>query len=140
MSAIRIAKAYAYVTRRAVEERELLVFKHRDHDVGVQIPKGTIEPGEHPRDAVVRELAEETGIDDCVGTRRLATDTWIHPTKPKRYRRHFFHVEVEEDRAEWHHVVTGAGEDDGLVFECFWHSVDEVDLVRNMDAYLHRLF
>ena len=40
----------------------LLVFHHPD-DGGMQLPKGTVEPGESPEDAVRRELLEESGID-----------------------------------------------------------------------------
>ena len=39
----------------------LLVFDH-PADGGMQLPKGTIEPGERPEDAVRRELLEESGI------------------------------------------------------------------------------
>ena len=39
----------------------LLVFHHPE-DKGMQLPKGTIEHGEAPEDAVRRELQEESGI------------------------------------------------------------------------------
>ena len=39
----------------------LLVFDHPE-DGGMQLPKGTVEPGESPEDAVRRELLEESGI------------------------------------------------------------------------------
>lgn len=40
--------------------RELLVFEHTGG--GVQVPAGTVEPGEDITAAAVRELAEETGM------------------------------------------------------------------------------
>ncbi|WP_084455223.1 NUDIX hydrolase [Comamonas composti] len=39
---------------------EILVFEHPL--AGLQLVKGTIEPGEHSRDAAVRELREESGL------------------------------------------------------------------------------
>ena len=41
-------KAYAYITRKAAQTRQLLVFEHANEDVGVQVPKGTIEEGKLP--------------------------------------------------------------------------------------------
>jgi 8-oxo-dGTP pyrophosphatase MutT (NUDIX family) len=46
-------------------ENSLLVFEH-DHG-GIQIPAGTVEPGEDPAIAAIRELAEESGVSvSCV--------------------------------------------------------------------------
>ncbi|WP_293886948.1 MULTISPECIES: NUDIX hydrolase [unclassified Sphingobacterium] len=46
------------------EENELLVIKQYRHGAGIislEIPAGTTEPGEDPRNAAVREMLEETG-------------------------------------------------------------------------------
>lgn len=52
-------KAFAYVTRG----RRLLVFEHpHAPEAGIQVPAGTIEPGESPEAAVLREAHEETGL------------------------------------------------------------------------------
>jgi 8-oxo-dGTP pyrophosphatase MutT (NUDIX family) len=41
-----------------------LVFEHpRSPSAGIQVPAGTMEPGEEPATAAVRELREETGKD-----------------------------------------------------------------------------
>ena len=53
--------------RQQDEEREVLLIKPggpfwRNKDVGAwMIPKGTVEPGEVPAEAALREFAEETG-------------------------------------------------------------------------------
>jgi len=59
-----IEKVAALVTRDVRGGRELLVFDHplEGGGVSVQLPSGTVEPGERPADAVLRELAEETGL------------------------------------------------------------------------------
>lgn len=132
-----IGKAYAYVTRPGTDE--ILVFRHPDPVAGIQIPKGTVDPGEEPRAAVVRELREESGLDASRPVVHLASDSWSHPTKPKIYRRHFFHLVVAEERDAWHHTVTGGGEDDGMAFSYFWADPGEVELVADMGDYLHRI-
>ena len=52
-------RAYAYITNG----RRLLLITHPESpDAGVQVPAGTIEPGESPKYAVMREAREETGL------------------------------------------------------------------------------
>ena len=55
-----IEKVTAFVTRERDGVRELLVFKHPN--AGIQIPAGTVEDGENPETAVMREIYEETGL------------------------------------------------------------------------------
>lgn len=120
MEAVHAEKACAYVTRNGTE---LLVFEGPEHD-GLQVPKGTIESDETPREAVVREIREESGLTDPRSIRHLTTDVWTRRrTPPKRYRRHFFHVAVDENRESWTHVVTGTGAEQGLEFEYIWIEV-----------------
>ena len=45
-----------------VDARGRLLVFHHPGDRGMQLPKGTVEPGELPQDAVRRELLEESGI------------------------------------------------------------------------------
>lgn len=60
---LRVA-AYAVVERRG---KILLTHWRRGHLHGWTLPGGGIDPGEDPRDAVVREVFEETGLDAKVG-------------------------------------------------------------------------
>lgn len=55
-----VAKVTAFITREWGGERQLLLFEHPN--AGVQIPAGTVEAGESPEQAVLREAAEETGL------------------------------------------------------------------------------
>ncbi|MGY6497163.1 MAG: NUDIX hydrolase [Microcella sp.] len=88
----RVPKVVAYVAR----DKNLLVFTHDDVPIevaGVQVPAGTVEPGEDPANAVVREVWEETGVK----TRIVADlgvehyDVW--PSKAELHERHFFLLE-----------------------------------------------
>ena len=60
---LRVA-AYAVVERRG---KILLTHWRRGHLHGWTLPGGGIDPGEDPRDAVVREVYEETGLEAKVG-------------------------------------------------------------------------
>lgn len=112
-----VEKACAYITRN---DAELLVFESPEHD-GLQIPKGTVEPGEAPREAVYREAVEESGLATFEGARHLVTDVWTRrQSPPKRYVRNFYHLPVHEPRDRWTHVVTGDTEEAGLTFEYSW--------------------
>ena len=56
-------KVLCYVVR----EGRLLVFRHTDYsyeEVGIQVPAGSIQPGETPEEAALREAREETGLKD----------------------------------------------------------------------------
>ena len=55
-----VEKVTAFITRRSTEGRDLLLFEHPN--AGIQIPAGTVEKGERPEEAVLREAAEETGL------------------------------------------------------------------------------
>ena len=48
----KVEKVYAYIT----SENQLLVFKHVDFpEAGIQVPGGTLDAGETPKAAVLRE-------------------------------------------------------------------------------------
>jgi 8-oxo-dGTP pyrophosphatase MutT (NUDIX family) len=55
-----IEKVTAFVTRLNNSAFELLLFKHPN--AGIQIPAGTVEENEELDSAVMREIAEETGL------------------------------------------------------------------------------
>jgi 8-oxo-dGTP pyrophosphatase MutT (NUDIX family) len=57
-----LEKVTAFVVRRGAGGHELLLFEHES--AGVQIPAGTVEPGEDPGGAVLREAREETGLTE----------------------------------------------------------------------------
>lgn len=130
-----VGKACAYVTRA---DGDLLAFEGPGHD-GLQIPKGTLEAGETPREAVFREVREETGLGALAGVRHLASDVWRR--RPgRRYVRHFFHATVHEPRDAWTHVVTDGGGEHGSTFHLRWVSpgTDE-RFALDLDDYLHAL-
>ncbi len=66
-----IEKVTAFVTRPTAQGLELLLLEHPF--AGIQIPAGTVDD-ESPEEAVLREVAEETGIDSAVIRRYLGRE------------------------------------------------------------------
>jgi putative (di)nucleoside polyphosphate hydrolase len=130
-----IPKVCAYITRN---DRELLTFESDRYD-GLQIPKGTIEPGETPPEALGREVEEESGLTGLQSVRRLTTDVWVRRlSPPKLYQRHFFHATVDDNRDEWTHIVTGEGEERGKAFEYTWRELPaDHEFALGLDDHLH---
>jgi 8-oxo-dGTP pyrophosphatase MutT (NUDIX family) len=83
-----IGKVTAFITRDGAHGRELLVFTHPD--AGIQVPAGTMEHGETPEIAVLREAFEETGLTDLRIVADLGAITpilepgWCHLLEPFR--------------------------------------------------------
>lgn len=132
-----VQKACAYITRGS---SELLVFEGPEHD-GLQIPKGTLEPGETPREALFREVIEESGLGTLNATRHLSTDVWTRRhSPPKCYVRHFFHATVYEPRDRWTHTVTDGGDEHGAEFELYWiHPSTAREFALDLDDYVQLL-
>lgn len=130
-----VPKVCAYITRA---DGKLLVFEGAGHE-GLQVPKGTVEAGEDPREALFREVVEESGLGALNSTSHVATDVWTRRLSPhKRYVRHFYHATVYEPRDSWTHVVTGDGEEAGEAFEYQWVDPAGVDqeFALALDDYL----
>ena len=117
-----IAKVIAYITRQRNGITELLVFEHADVEAGVQVPKGTMEPGDTLEAGVIREVREETGLASCQIISYLGA--MIKPpfdagSEDEEW--HFFAMEANENvRDEWEHRVNGKGEDNGMKFRYYW--------------------
>ena len=117
-----VHKVVCYV----VHDEHILVFTHRDVPMtvtGVQVPAGTIEFGESPEQAAVRELFEETGrcgrVVRYVGVQRYD----VRPMRDEVAVRHYFQMTLPDaDVTErW-----PAGESDpsiggsAVAWDCWW--------------------
>jgi ADP-ribose pyrophosphatase YjhB (NUDIX family) len=113
---IRVA---AYVVRhRAVPE--VLVFDHVGMpEAGTQVPAGGVTSGEGLEEAVLREVAEETGLLRTTVVRQIAVEDKPHPDTGRPRRTSFFLLRAPADTPDtWDHRVHGDGDDAGLTFAC----------------------
>ncbi|MFI0982313.1 NUDIX domain-containing protein [Streptomyces sp. NPDC021093] len=118
MTRPRIRVAAHVIRDRPVPE--VLVFDHVGMaEAGTQVPAGGVGPGEELRDAVVREVAEETGLLTVAVVRRVAVEDKPHADTGQPRRTSFFFLRAPADTAdEWTHRVHGEGDDAGLTFAC----------------------
>jgi 8-oxo-dGTP pyrophosphatase MutT (NUDIX family) len=114
-------RVFTYITR----PNELLVFDHVDRKfLAPQVPGGTVEYGEEPAEAALREANEETGLVDLrivsfLGSfrkdlRSVGRDETIYAW--------FYHLETEQETpSRWKQVELDPSE--GTVpieFELYW--------------------
>jgi 8-oxo-dGTP diphosphatase len=115
-------KSFAYITYKS----QLLVFRHVDFpEVGIQVPAGTVRPGESPEAAALREACEETGLQglrlaNFLGEQvRDMSDCGLTEV----HHRFFYHIECRsEPPAVWRHAEEDPsdGSPAPIVFELYW--------------------
>lgn len=136
-------KVLAYITHA----NRLLVFRHVDFpEAGIQVPGGTVEPGEDWEAAALREATEETGLSDLrliglLGERKF--DLAPYGRDEVNLRR-FYHLRCEGQPPEvWRHaeLAPSEGPPDPIMFECFWAPLPDgvPALVAEMGALLPAL-
>ncbi|MFJ1707188.1 NUDIX domain-containing protein [Kitasatospora sp. NPDC088346] len=135
-------KVLVYVVR----DDRLLVFRHTDYsyeEVGIQVPAGSIRPGETPEDAALREASEETGLSGFKIVRSLGeTEYDMTPYRAEVQHRHVFHLELTEPTPErWASQEGHDGEQEPTHFECFWIPLQAAHVLQSgQGALLGRLF
>ena len=130
-------KVLAYVIRRQNGEPQLLIFEHRDHpDAGVQVPAGTVEPGEAIEAALLREVEEESGLTPAQV--RLVRKLGELNEAESDQQRHVFELAPAGPLPDrWAHTVQGRGEDEGLVFDYYWQTLSPaLKLAGGQDRWL----
>lgn len=128
-------RVFTYITQGS----KLLVLDYVDHSyIEPQIPGGTIEPGESPEEAALREAEEETGLTGLkvisfLGSfnrdlRAIGRDETIKAW--------FFHLEaVDSTPQRWRHSELDPH--DGrvpILFELYWVPMDAIPKLGGIDS------
>jgi 8-oxo-dGTP diphosphatase len=117
-----VEKAFAYITNG----NRLLVFEHVGiPEAGVQVPAGSILPGETPSAAAIREAAEETGLNGFGDPHLLGIQEFdARPFgKDEIHKRYFFHLPLPravEGRWRWFEIDPSDGSRLKIEFEHYW--------------------
>ncbi len=123
-----VKKALAYVVRGD----ELLVFRHADFpEAGLQVPAGTVEEGEAPDAAVIREVSEESGLTSV----RLVSlvGTYRHVPEGQKcavHERYVYHLEFTgKTPSRWTHIESFRSDGGPPVsFRFYWMKLNDPDL------------
>lgn len=113
-------KVLAYITHG----ERLLILSHPDcPEAGLQVPAGTLEPGEDPAEGVLREAFEETGLNGLRLNAFLGEYDQDFPEVGHVHHRCFYHLVCEKPpperwiHYEWH---PSDGSPAPIRFEFFW--------------------
>jgi 8-oxo-dGTP pyrophosphatase MutT (NUDIX family) len=128
----RVKKVVAYITSGP----RLLILEHRDiPEIGMQVPAGTVDPGEDLAEAAIREAQEETGLQNLRVVSYLGTcDEDISYLRPEVHERHFFHLEALPPFEEkWQHAETkpSGGDQKEIWYNFYW--VEKGRIGRDLD-------
>ncbi len=131
---MRKQKVVIYITKG----EQLYVFRHAAPEPGFQVPKGSIQPGETPLQAAVREAYEESGFRfehlHFLGEVEMTDAPWHDEHW------HVFWAEAPTDAPEaFQHTVSGKGADQQMVFFYQLTPLASPTLDWNMGVLLHRI-
>lgn len=120
----RVTKVLAYV----VDGGRLLVFTQPEApEAGLQVPAGTVEEGEALEAAVLRELAEESGLLNVSAPRYLGRRSVDMRALGKQevHLRHFFALRLlEAASARWRHWERHSSDEQGpIAYDLHWHDL-----------------
>jgi 8-oxo-dGTP diphosphatase len=138
----RTTKVYAYITNRD----RLLDFTQPDYpEAGTQVPGGTVEAGEDPDVAVLREAFEETSLTGliCEAFLGVADYDMSEFGRDEIAHRHYDHLCCPGDPPEtWRHWERHPSDADQpeIAFDFFWVPLSNVPaLEAGLDQMLPRL-
>lgn len=110
----------------------------------MQVPAGTVRPGETPEVAVLREATEETGLTALRIERHLgAAEYDVRPYRDEVHVRHYFQLSVGQDEVpeQWYAEEHGDGDIVPIRLRLYWLPLPQAHVVSAAQAaYVGRLF
>jgi 8-oxo-dGTP pyrophosphatase MutT (NUDIX family) len=128
-----VVKVLCYVH----QDGRLLVFRQLGRpEQGIQVPGGSVGPGEALAQAALREAREETGLEHLRIARYLGRAEYeLKVDAGPPHLRHFFELECAEATPErWRHAGSPPVE-----FELWWEPLPRVQLDWEQSVYVHLL-
>lgn len=138
-----IVKVVAYITKG----EWLLVFRHVNNpEAGIQVPAGTVEPGESLEEAVFREAGEETGLGHLelkayLGAERVDLSRYGREEIVQRHYFHLIHRGHVLARWRYYEMNPSEGGPEPIEFELYWVRYPEEvpDLAGGLGKYLMKV-
>lgn len=123
-------KVFGYIIQQNENgERSLLVYLCVP-GVPFRLVGGNVDPGEEVMDALHREIAEESGLNDLTIIKKLGTQHYYKAFIDANVERHDYLLHSNKRLPQsWKHVCSSDGDDDGEVFKYQWITIDDLDRV-----------
>lgn len=127
-------RVFTYITR----QENLLVFDHVDQQyLDPQVPGGTIENGEDPEVAALREATEETGLEELNVNALLGSfeQDLVSIGRNEVIHAWFYHLStVQETLPRWRHFeLDPSGGTDPIEFELYWVPMNNIPKLGGLD-------
>ncbi|HPX27622.1 MAG TPA: GrpB family protein [Treponemataceae bacterium] len=132
---MKVKKVSAYILCSSKQGYdEILAFTQNGSENNVfEIPGGTIEKGERLKEALKREIKEETGLQEFTIHKKLGKIVYKNSTDT--FVRTFFSVRVKQPvQNDFSHCVSGSGKDAGTLYNFTWLHPQETLLLTPRDT------
>ncbi|MBY0413558.1 MAG: NUDIX domain-containing protein [Bdellovibrionales bacterium] len=119
-------KVISYIFRSEKRD-EILVFDHVGMpEAGTQVVGGTVEQKEDFKAALVREIAEESGLNVSLNDlTKIGETIYFRQDYPEKNYRHYYSLMIPVLPDKWTHTVISNGADNGLIFLFYWLTISE---------------
>lgn len=127
-------RVFTYITR----QDDLLVFDYVDRRyLAPQIPGGTIEPGEAPEVAALREATEETGLAqlEVICLLGCFEQDLTRFSQNETICAWFYHlITIERTPPIWRHFeLDPSGGCEPIELECYWVAINKLQKLGGLD-------
>lgn len=123
----KIKKVFGYI----LNQNNLLVFEQPKYpESGIQVPAGTVENHESIEEAIIREIKEETGLNEFKIIEYLGKHekNMLEYGKNEIHERHFFYLTTDENtEISWENFENfGGTENEKILFKFYWVNIRRI--------------